>query len=58
MARTLPSVAEQLLQIATDRQMNLIVMGAYGHSPLREAILGGATRDMLRNAKMPILMAH
>ena len=58
MARTLPSVAEQLLQIATDRQMNLIVMGAYGHSPLRVAILGGATRDMLRNAKMPILMAH
>jgi nucleotide-binding universal stress UspA family protein len=58
MARTLPSVAEQLLQIATERQMELIVMGAYGHSPLREAILGGATRDMLRNAKMPILMAH
>jgi nucleotide-binding universal stress UspA family protein len=58
MARTLPSVAAQLLQSATDRQMDLIVMGAYGHSPLREAILGGATRDMLRNAKMPILMAH
>lgn len=58
MARTLPSVAAQLLQSATDRQMDLIVMGAYGHSPLREAILGGATRDMLRNAKVPILMAH
>lgn len=57
-ARTLPSVAEQLLQIATDRQMDLIMMGAYGNSPLREAILGGATREMLRNAKMPILMAH
>lgn len=58
LARTLPSVAAQLLQRALDRNMDLIVMGAYGHSPLREAILGGATRDMLRKCTLPILMAH
>ena len=36
----------------------MIVMGAYGHSPLREAMLGGATRDMLRLTHLPVLMAH
>jgi nucleotide-binding universal stress UspA family protein len=34
------------------------VMGAYGHSPIREAILGGVTRRMLRTARMPILLVH
>jgi len=34
------------------------VMGAYGHSRIRESILGGATRHMLQTAEVPILMAH
>lgn len=34
------------------------VMGAYGHSPLREAVLGGVTRTMLRSGRMPVLLAH
>jgi len=34
------------------------VMGAYGHSPIREAILGGVTRRMLRTGRMPVLLAH
>jgi len=33
-------------------------MGAYGHSRLREMILGGATRDVLSTTTVPILMAH
>ena len=33
-------------------------MGAYGHSRLREMILGGATRDVLSAAGIPVLMAH
>jgi nucleotide-binding universal stress UspA family protein len=37
---------------------DLLVMGAYGHSRLREMILGGVTRDILRNANVPVLMAH
>ena len=36
----------------------MTVMGAYGHSRFREAILGGATRNMLEQAEVPVLMAH
>ena len=39
-------------------QTDLLVMGAYGHSRLREMILGGATRDVLATTTVPILMAH
>lgn len=51
-------VATQLVQIANEKGADLVVMGAYGHSRLREAILGGATRTMLRQAKVPVLLAH
>ena len=37
---------------------DLLVMGAYGHSRFRESILGGATRNMLELAEIPVLMAH
>lgn len=37
---------------------DLIVCGAYGHSPLFEDIFGGATRDLLNNISMPVLMSH
>lgn len=37
---------------------DLLVMGAYGHSRLREFILGGATRTMLREMRVPVWMAH
>jgi nucleotide-binding universal stress UspA family protein len=33
-------------------------MGAYGHSRFRERILGGATRDLLKNSPWPILLMH
>lgn len=36
----------------------MIVMGAYGHSRLRQFILGGATRELLQTASLPILLAH
>jgi nucleotide-binding universal stress UspA family protein len=57
-ARTQPSIAAQLLSRATETNTDLIVMGAYGHSRMREAILGGVTRDMLRLTTMHVLMAH
>ncbi len=47
-----------LLAYAGRTQTDLLVMGAYGHSRLREMILGGATRDVLAAATLPILMAH
>lgn len=43
---------------ATDISADLIVMGAYGHSRLRERIFGGVTRSMLEEPPLPILMAR
>ncbi|HZF46292.1 MAG TPA: universal stress protein, partial [Sphingomonadaceae bacterium] len=40
------------------RNAGMLVMGAYGHSRLRENILGGVTRGMLQKAKLPLLLAH
>ena len=54
----MPKVSDIILRLCDDRGANLIVMGAYGHSRFREAILGGATRNMLENADVPVLMAH
>jgi nucleotide-binding universal stress UspA family protein len=50
--------AELMLSRVADSGGDLIVMGAYGHSRLRETILGGMTRDMLRGMTVPVLMAH
>ena len=36
----------------------MLVMGAYTHSRLRQAFLGGVTQHILANATLPILMAH
>lgn len=40
------------------RGADLLIMGAYGHSALREFIFGGVTRDILRTGTVPLLMAH
>ena len=40
------------------RDADLLVMGAYGHSRLREFILGGATRSILSQPTIPVLMSH
>ena len=42
----------------SSRQSDLLVMGAYGHSRLREFILGGATRSMLLKPPLPVLLSH
>jgi nucleotide-binding universal stress UspA family protein len=47
-----------LLSHAMDVSANLIVMGAYGHSRLRELVLGGVTRHMLTHMTVPVLMSH
>ena len=58
LARSLPRVSDVLARHVTDVDAGLMVMGAYGHSRFREAILGGATRNMLEKATVPVLMAH
>jgi nucleotide-binding universal stress UspA family protein len=51
-------VAELLLEIADVSGAGLLVMGAYEHSRLGETLFGGPTRDVLRRAKIPVLVAH
>ncbi len=58
LAKTLPRVSDVLMRYMTDSASDLLVMGAYGHSRLREAILGGATRNVLENTEFPVLLAH
>jgi nucleotide-binding universal stress UspA family protein len=50
--------AEALLTRARDLGAGLIVMGAYGHSRLREFVLGGATREALSTLSVPLILSH
>ena len=47
-----------ILVQAAEEKADLLVMGAYGHSRLREMILGGATRELLSGSSLAVLMAH
>ena len=58
LAKTLPRISDVLVRQARDVEADLLVMGAYGHSRFREAILGGATRNMLEQAEFPVFLAH
>lgn len=51
-------VGNALLSHVADRGNDFLVMGGYGHSRLREAVLGGATRTILASMTVPVLMAH
>ena len=46
-----------LLALAAERGAELLVMGCYGHSRIRERLLGGATRSVLQTMEIPVLMA-
>lgn len=52
------SVGELLLSRAADLGVDLLVMGGYGHTRLRELILGGVTRTLLGRTTVPLLMSH
>lgn len=47
-----------ILSLAADESLNLLVMGGYGHSRLRETVFGGVTREMLETMTIPTLMSH
>lgn len=51
-------VGKAILASAADIQADLVVMGAYGNSRWRELILGGASRDVLQDLTLPVLMSH
>lgn len=52
------NISEALLDAAATLRADYLVMGAYGHTRLREAILGGTTREMLGDSRIPLLLAH
>jgi nucleotide-binding universal stress UspA family protein len=47
-----------ILSIAADSDIGLLAMGGYGHSRLKERILGGVTRGVFESMTMPVLMTH
>ena len=49
---------DALLSHAADRNADLIVVGGYGHTRLRETMLCGVTRTLLRSATLPVLLSH
>ena len=51
-------MATTLREHALRSGADLLVMGAYGHSRLRDFVLGGATRDTLAHIVVPTLMSH
>jgi len=51
-------IASTILSYAADSSTDLIVMGGYGHSRLREFILGGVTRGLFASMTVPVLMSH
>ncbi len=61
-AKALPTdglpVGDALLNQASESGANLLVMGAYGHSRIREFVFGGATRSILETMTVPVLMSH
>ena len=50
--------SENLLSLACDEGVDMIVMGAWGHSRFRELVLGGMTREVLNSMTVPVLMSH
>ena len=51
-------VGRTLLMRAAEYGSDLLVMGCYGHSRLREFVLGGASRHVLDHMTIPVLMSH
>jgi nucleotide-binding universal stress UspA family protein len=55
---TATDVGNVILSRAADAAVDLIVMGIYGHSRMREFVLGGASRTLLASMTVPLLIAH
>ena len=51
-------IQPSILSLAADEILDMLVMGAYGHSRPREGLLGGVTSEMLRTMTAPTLMSH
>ena len=58
LARSLPRISDVLVRSITDRDIDMMVMGAYGRARWSEAMFGGATRDMLESCPVPLFLAR
>jgi nucleotide-binding universal stress UspA family protein len=55
----IPGDAESsIAQYVHDQEIDMLIMGAYSHSPLRNMFFGSTTSDLLRSAKIPTLLMH
>jgi nucleotide-binding universal stress UspA family protein len=54
----LTSTAERLTQAAMELKADLLVVGGFGHSRMREEVFGGVTRELLDECRLPLLLAH
>ncbi|HUL09201.1 MAG TPA: universal stress protein [Candidatus Acidoferrum sp.] len=52
------SISDVMLADIAENGIDLLVMGAYGHSRLREWVLGGVTRDLLAHMTVPVFLSH
>lgn len=52
------TIGQALEEYATAHDLDLLVMGAYGHSRMRDFILGGATKTIVANPPLPVLLSH
>lgn len=52
------TVAGALLRYAEESRAQLLIAGGYGHSRLREWMLGGTTRELLETARLPVMFSH
>ena len=50
--------SREMLAQAREQSADLLVMGGYGHSRLREMLIGGTTRHILERTTVPVLLAH
>lgn len=51
-------VAEVLQASAVMKKADLLAIGAFAHNRFREVLLGGATRDLIKDQRLPVLMVH
>ena len=56
--RPTSGVADAILNYVSDNNIDMVAMGGYGHSRMREFLFGGATRDILASMTVPVMMAH
>jgi nucleotide-binding universal stress UspA family protein len=49
---------QQVTQALADREVDMLVMGAYSHSPLKSLFLGSKTNHLLRSARVPTVTVH